>query len=102
MNIKGLNGTMEITETAIILNRKVGFGWSSTTIKIASINSITFTPAGLVRKGSIRFGFVGASDTPLALRGGSADQNALMFTRKQQPDFLRAKEYIQQRIGVNV
>src|SRR5437870_7451907 len=100
MFAQGWNGSIEVTDTQIKLTRKIYWMTIEKIIRLDRLQSVQFVKAGLLIRGHIRFEFPGATQTPLALRGAALDENALMFTRKQEPAILQVKELIEQRIGV--
>lgn len=91
MSIIGNDGQIELMEDRVVIQRK-GL-WNifkhglnaNKEIPLAAITNINFRNAGVLQFGEIDFSYGGRSQS-----GGK--ENAVMFNKKQQPDFLALKE----------
>jgi len=98
---KGVNGTLVVTPERIMIRRKravlvlLGQGFSrSKEIAVDQIVGTQFKKATTFINGYIRFSLAGGTETKGGGFDAAQDENAIMFTDKQQPAFARAKELI--------
>jgi len=98
---KGVNGTLVVMPDRIIIKRKrallpfLGQGLrGANEIAIDHVSSTQLKKATALINGYIRFSLLGGA---AAKRGGfdaAQDENAIMFTNKQQPGFEKAGELV--------
>ena len=102
MSVKGIAGEIELLQDRIRIKRK---GFRSFTlhgikgdkeILISQISAIQFKKAGIATNGYIQFSFVGGTETKSGILSAVQDENTVMFSPKQQNDFLILKERIDQ------
>jgi hypothetical protein len=102
---EGIHGALELHPTKVVLRRqglaaRIAHGIrGDTEIQLQSIGSIQWRAAGRLVNGSIRFSFAGARPSSEDLRDLASDENALLFTRQQQPAVEAIKAEIERRIA---
>lgn len=101
----GSNGSIEIAGDSIIIRRK-GFANILTQgvqgdkqIPIKNITSIQFKSAGGMMAGLIQFSILGGREFRGGMLEATKDENAVMFSREQEPAFLELREMIQRRMN---
>lgn len=100
---KGVNGQIELSGNKVIIRRKGALSFLSQGLKgdkeimISSISSIQFKKPG-VTNGYIQFTFMGGKEAKGGVFQAASDENTVMFNAKQQPDFERIKEEIENRM----
>jgi hypothetical protein len=99
---QGWNATLYVYEDKIEIVRKekmllffANFTLGDKEIPISNISAINFKRAGDIVGGFIRFSSPGAGE----IKNVNADENAIVFTKKQQDDFLEAKDTINNLIN---
>jgi hypothetical protein len=97
---RGRNGQLTVTPRSIVISREGALGFIShghqgrKEIDIRHISSIQFKESGGATAGYIQFAFLGGQEAKRGLFQGVEDENTILFGSKAQPDFLRAKELI--------
>ncbi len=100
--VRGVNGQLRVTSDKITISRKgalalLGHGLKGDKeISIEQITSIQFKQAGTFFNGYIQFAFVGGQESKSGIFDAARDENSIMFNVKQQPDFLKAKDLIEE------
>ena len=104
MEVKGHNGSIVFDGKKIIIKRNgvvalltQGFKCDKE-IYIKQISSIQLKQAGLLTSGYIQFAFSGGKENKGGLLDAGKDENTVIFTKKQQPDFLKLKEELEKAI----
>ena len=104
MEVKGHNGSIVFDGKKIIIKRNgvvalltQGFKGDKE-IYIKQISSIQLKQAGLLTSGYIQFAFSGGKENKGGLLDAGKDENTVIFTKKQQPDFLKLKEELEKAI----
>jgi hypothetical protein len=105
--VKGHNGVINFDGHFVTINRK-GFlaratiGKGEKRIPVASIVAVQFKPAGGIVNGFIQFTVPGGNERRSSFGSQSTDaakdENSVMFTKKQMPEFLALREAIEQVI----
>ncbi|HFK1736036.1 MULTISPECIES: DUF4429 domain-containing protein [Bacillus cereus group] len=67
-------------------------------ILIKHISSIQFKPAVTFTNGYIQFAFSGGKENKGGLFDATKDENSIMFSKKQQPNSLKLKALIEQKM----
>lgn len=105
MYADGSNGSVELAGESIIIRRK-GFANVLTQgiqgdkqIPLKSITAVQFRPAGSMMAGLIQFTLLGGREFRGGMLEATKDENAVMFTREQEPAFLALHDCIQQWIS---
>jgi len=98
---KGVNGTLVVTPDRILIRRKrsmlpsLGQGLKGgKVIAIDQVSSTQFKKATAFINGYIQFSLLGGAETKRGGFDAAQDENAIMFTNKQQPGFEKAKELV--------
>lgn len=93
MQVKGLNGQLELTDTHVIIRRK---GFMATlskglagekSIPLDTITSVQFKPGGLMWNGFIKLCYPGSDEIRGGLSEATKDDNAVIFTRGMNAQF---------------
>ncbi|MCT7958429.1 DUF4429 domain-containing protein [Laspinema palackyanum] len=98
--IAGVGESLRLTRTRVIITPKGLMGFASKGLKgskeipISRITAIQFKPAGGLFNGYIQFSLMGSNEAKGGLLEASKDENTVMFTSDQQPNFYEAKQYI--------
>ena len=71
------------------------------TIYIKNISSIQFKNAGIFTKGYIQFTFSGGKEAKGGLFQATKDENTIMFTESQQPEFQKVRDFVEAIISSN-
>lgn len=93
MQVKGLNGQLELTDTHVIIRRKGIMATLSKglagekSIPIDSITSVQFKPGGLLWNGFIKFCYPGSDEIRGGLSAATKDDNAVIFTGSMNAQF---------------
>jgi hypothetical protein len=99
---RGRNGQLMVTPQKIIISRKGAMGFMTQghkglkEISLEQISAVQFKKNGPLTAGYIQFSFMGGSETKHGIRDAVTDENSIMFKKSQEPDFIRAKELIDQ------
>jgi hypothetical protein len=100
---KGVNGTIFVTPDRVVVRRKRGLlaimsqGLKRTTEKAIPSDQVAgarFKPATAFVNGYIRLSILGEAEPEGGGLDAAQDENAVMFTLKQQPGFEWAKELV--------
>jgi hypothetical protein len=98
----GVNGTLEVLPGRIITRRKrawlalLGQGLRGRKeIGIDRVAGTRFKNATAFINGYLQFSLVGDAETRSGAFDAAQDENAVMFTNKQQPGFEKARELIE-------
>jgi hypothetical protein len=105
--VKGHNGTVmfdghfvSIRRTGFLARATVGKGEKR--IPVASISAVQFKPAGAMVNGFIQFTLPGGNERRSKAGSQSTDaakdENSVLFTKKQMPEFLALRDAIEQVI----
>lgn len=105
LEVRGLNGQIELTDTHVIIKRK-GFLALATkgaigdkSIPISAITSVQLKLGSLFTgNGFIKFSFGGAVEMESSLKSVVNDENAVIFRRKHNKDFEELKRRIDEAI----
>ncbi|KZE67656.1 hypothetical protein AWM68_17945 [Fictibacillus phosphorivorans] len=103
MEATGLNGQLVLLDNKIVIKRKGAWGFLTQGLKgdkeiyIKQISSIQFKPGGSITNGFIQFAFSGGDETKGGLFDAVNDENSIMFKKKQNGDFLKIKELIEEK-----
>lgn len=98
--IAGVGDSLRLTRTRVIITPKGLMGFVSKGLKgskeipISRITAIQFKPAGALFNGYIQFSLMGSNEAKGGLLEAGKDENTVMFTSDQQPNFYEAKQYI--------
>jgi hypothetical protein len=103
MELQGRASSLTIRERSITITRKVrAFSPPlQKDIPIQKITAITFQRAGLFSPGYITFSLIGGTEPRSGALSAAMNDNAVLFTRKQEKEFLQAKEYLERLIAVS-
>jgi hypothetical protein len=97
---RGRNGQLTVTPSKIMISRRgfLGFGThghaGEKEIDIDQITSIQVKKPGLATVGYIQFAFMGGSEAKHGIKQAVNDENTVLFAKKVEDDFLKAKELI--------
>ena len=101
MRIEGSNGSVEVTDTGIIIRRK-GLANILTQgvqgdklVPYSTITAVQFRAAGTFMAGLIQFTLLGGREFKGGMMEATKDENAVLFTKQQQPAFERLREHVQ-------
>jgi hypothetical protein len=107
---RGHTGTVTFDGAFITIQRhgvaRVTIGKGSKQIPINQISTVAFKPAGRLVNGFVQFTLTGRFEE--RARAGSRtinaaqDENAVVFTRKQAPDFEVLRGYIQDALSARI
>lgn len=105
MEVKGMNGQIELTATHVIIKRK-GFMALATkgatgdkSIPISAITSVQLKPGSfLTGNGFIKFSFGGAVEKASSLQAAVHDDNAVIFRGRYNKEFEELKRRIEEAI----
>jgi hypothetical protein len=105
MTIKGHNGQLELHDEKIVIKRKGLLAFSSQGLKgdkeirIKSISAVQFKQAGMLVNGYIQFAHSGSSESKGGLFDAVKDENTVVFTKKQMPEFRELKDRLDDLIN---
>jgi len=101
----GHNGQLELLTNKIRIKRKGALGFMShgyageREIQIDQISSINYKPAGMLANGYIQFTFLGGTQAAAGITHATRDENAIIFLKKQQPEFEQIKTAIDKKLA---
>ena len=101
----GYGGQLRLGEDNLVISRKGLMGFLSQGMKgdkeisLEHISSVQFKAAGTLMNGYIQFAFVGGTENQAGIFGATADENSVMFTASQQPEFEIMRDAIKARIA---
>ncbi|WP_405580695.1 DUF4429 domain-containing protein [Streptomyces sp. NBC_01092] len=108
IDVKGHTGQVQFDGQFVTITR-TGFGARLTVGKgekrlhIAQISAVQWKPAGLMVNGFIQFTVPGGNEQRSAFgsqtRSAVQDENSVVFTRKQQPEFEKLRAALDQAIA---
>lgn len=104
MEVKGLNGSIELTESKIVMKRKgftafLGHGFKGDKeIFLNQISSIQLKKCSMLTNGYIQFAFSGGKEAKGGIVQATSDENTVMFKKKMEPDFIMLKDKIEEAI----
>ena len=103
MEAKGINGSLVLGKGFIEIVRKGFMAFMQHGVKgnkkiaIKSISAVQFKPARFTN-GYIQISFSGGRESKSGLFSATQDENTIMFKKKQQPEFEKIKEKIEEQI----
>ncbi|MBI4331170.1 MAG: SHOCT domain-containing protein [Chloroflexi bacterium] len=105
MEATGIYGSrLQLFEKKIRISREGWLGSFAHGLKgdkdilISQLSSIQFKRTGLFTNGYVQFVFQGSHESKGGLFDATKDENSIMFTKKQEPDFFSIKEEITRRM----
>lgn len=103
LHAKGHNGQVTVDGDWLTIERKglgrVGHSKGDRRIQLASIQAVQMRPAGTFGNGFIKFTIPGSPESRGGLSDAMQDENAVIFTKKQQGDFDALRAHIEQYIS---
>lgn len=106
MPAKGINGTMSISGTFVVIERGGGFRTLATQglkgekrIPLSSVTSVQFKGATHMTSGYLQIGLLGASESKGGYIAAASDENTVSFFIKHQRFFEPMRDYILAQIG---
>lgn len=105
MRAEGSNGSIEIKSDSVIIRRKglaniITQGLQGDKqIPLKNITAVQFRAAGSVMAGVIQLTLLGGREFRGGMLEATKDENAVMFTRDQEPHFLLLRDAIQSAIS---
>src|SRR5437867_1834000 len=97
---KGVNGQLEVDDTWITIRRQGlqalaldGGRRGERRIPLANVTSVELKKPGATR-GYIRFSVPGAVETRGAVRAATADDNAVLFSRRHAEEFYAIRAHV--------
>jgi plasmid stabilization system protein ParE len=102
---KGRNGQITVSGGWVTIERKglgrMGHSKGDRRIPLTSIMAVQMRPAGSLANGFLKFTVPGSPEIRGGLNAATSDENAVIFTKKQQKDFdairARIEDYIEER-----
>ena len=97
---RGRNGQLTVTPTKITISRKGFSGFmlhghkGEKEIDLHQVSAVQFKKNGLATAGYIQFSFLGGSETKQGIHDAVTDENSIVLKKSQEPDFIRAKELL--------
>lgn len=104
MEARGHGGQLRFENDTLTISHKGVLGLltqglkGNKEIRVDLISSIQFKDAGLLTNGYIQFAFVGGQETKQGLFDAVSDENTVLFTKTQQPQFEAIRDAIKARI----
>jgi hypothetical protein len=108
MDIKGYNGQVSFDGQYVTITRR-GFlartsvGKGEKRLHVGQISAVQWKPAGAMINGFIQFTVPGGNERRSAFgrqtTDAAHDENSVIFTRKQMPDFERLRAALDEAIG---
>ncbi|MCT7964003.1 DUF4429 domain-containing protein [Laspinema sp. D1] len=98
--IVGVGDSLRLTRTRVIITPQGLMSFVSKGLKgskeipISRITAIQFKPAGALLNGYIQFSLMGSNEAKRGIFEAGKDENAVIFTSDQQPNFYEVKQYI--------
>ncbi|MBC6436351.1 DUF4429 domain-containing protein [Nostoc sp. HG1] len=96
----GSNGQIRLTRNRIIISRRGFWGFASQglagekEIPISRITAVQFKPQNAYTKGYVQFSIPGGLESRGGVFNAASDENSVLFTDVQQPDFEEVKRYV--------
>ncbi len=101
LDVKGHNGQLEVHDDRIVIKREgmlalftQGFKGRKE-IPFAQITAIQFKKVGMIFSGYIQFSIMGGVESRGGVMDATKDENTIMFTKAQEPEFEKAKKLIE-------
>lgn len=108
MELKGVNGQLELYQDKVILKRKgavakltQGFFKGDKTIYIKQITGIQVKPGSAFTNGYIQFTISGGNESTRGILKATQDENSLMFEKKNNDLVAEIKMKIEEIMGSN-
>lgn len=105
MEVKGVNGAIELTKNKIVIKRKgflalmtQGFKGDKE-IYISQISSVQLKKPNLLLNGYIQFTFSGGKEAKGGITQATSDENTVMFNKSQEKEFINLKNKIEEYIN---
>lgn len=101
---EGVNGQIELSYSKIDITRKgaksfLCHGFDGTkTIFLRTLTAIQFKEAGKVTNGYIQFVYPGSIEDKGGLFSATHDENTVMFSKQQEPEFKKLRDHIVMRM----
>lgn|SRR6266540_1217279 len=96
---KGRNGQITVEGDWLTIGRKglgrIGHSKGDRRVPLAQITAVQVRPAGPIANGFIKFSLPGSPELRGGLSDATKDENAVVFTRKQQPEFEAVRAYVE-------
>lgn len=106
IHAKGANGTLSLYEDRVRLTKSgwravigVGYGAGMKDIALSQITAIQWRDSGTKVIGYVAFSFIGGADPSGGVFRSVRSENAVTFTKHQQPAFEAIRAEVQSRIG---
>ena len=103
MHAQGHNGQITIEGDWLVITRKglgrIGHSAGDRRIPLASITAVQMRPAKALTNGFIRFTVPGSPELRGGLKNAGSDENAVLFTKKQQVEFEAVRQIIERYIA---
>ena len=102
---QGHGGSIELNNTSITIKRKGVLSFMTQGLKgdkeipISLLTAVQFKAAGTFTNGYIQFSFQGGSEAKGGVFQAASDENTVLFTKAQQPEFDTLRAKLQSRIG---
>ncbi|MCP1289824.1 DUF4429 domain-containing protein [Chromobacterium sp. S0633] len=93
MKASGINGQLELSGDLLLIKREgilakaAFFGKGEKAVKVDALSSVEFKQAGWLSRGFIHFVFPGSKTLGGNVDAASKNENAVIFSKKQQADF---------------
>ena len=103
MLVEGSNGSVTVDAECVqikhkgIANLLTAGAHGEKSIPIANITAVQFKAAGWVA-GYIQFTLLGGLDRPVGAMEATKDENSVLFTKQQQPNFEALKAEVEKRM----
>lgn len=101
----GHGGSIELSDASITIKRKGLLSFMTQGLKgdkeipISLLTAVQYKPAGAFTNGYIQFSFQGGSEAKGGVFQAASDENTVLFTKAQQPEFDSLRAKLQARIG---
>lgn len=105
MSAEGVNGQLTLLDGRIRISRTGVLAFLTQGLKgdkeiqLSSIFSIQWKAAGVLTRGYIQFAFYGGAEAKGGLWQATEDENSILFTSGQQPEFEAIRDEIQRRLN---
>jgi len=104
LQAQGQGGALDVYDEKIVIRRKGVLAFLNHGMKgdkevpISKITSIQFKQAGTIINGYIQFSLPGGNESKGGVFAATKDENTIMFTKQQAPNFEKAKEILDKNI----
>ena len=98
--VQGVNGQIKLRKNRLVISRKGVLGFlnhglaGDKEIPLKNIKSVQFKQAGGIASGFLQLGISGSNEAKGGLFGATTDENTVVFTIAQQPQFEEVKRFI--------